>query len=105
MDRLRQLEYLVRKVEQLLVLFVLFLHGLPLLVGDHLTLGVCPVLADHHEGREEDRLERDDHRQQPTFDGSALSRRLRAAPAQVGRRLSHSIEKQTGPPWAGGSST
>jgi hypothetical protein len=29
-----------------------------------LTLRVGPVLADHHERREKDRLERDDHRQQ-----------------------------------------
>ena len=54
----------MRELEQLLVLPVLFLHGLPLLVGDRLPLLVGTVLADHHEGREEDRLERDDHRQQ-----------------------------------------
>jgi hypothetical protein len=48
----------------LLVLFVFFLDRLPLLVGDHLTLGVGTVLADHHERREEDRLERHDHREQ-----------------------------------------
>ena len=63
-NRLGQLEDLTREIEQLLVLPVLFLDGLPLLVGDRLTLRVGPVLADHHEGREEDRLERDDHRQQ-----------------------------------------
>src|SRR4029077_353867 len=50
--------------EQLLVLLVLFLDRLPLLVRDHLTLRVGSVLADHHEGRKEDRLERHDHRQQ-----------------------------------------
>ena len=59
-----QVEDLARKIEQLLVLLVLFLDRMPLLVGDHLTLRVGPVLADQHEGREEDRLERDDHRQQ-----------------------------------------
>src|SRR5262249_12956420 len=57
-------EDLVREMDQLLVLPILFLHGLPLLVGDHLALGVGSVLADQHEGREEDRLEGDDHRQQ-----------------------------------------
>jgi hypothetical protein len=60
----RELEDLMREVEQLFVLRVLFLDGLPLLVGDRLTLRVRAVLADHHEGGEEDRLERDDHRQQ-----------------------------------------
>jgi hypothetical protein len=46
-------------------LLILVLHRLPLLVGDHLPLRVGAVLADHHERREEDRLERDDHCQQP----------------------------------------
>jgi hypothetical protein len=63
--RLRQLEDLVREVEQLDVLLVLFLDRPPLQVGDHLALCIGPVLADHHERREEDRLERNDHRQQP----------------------------------------
>ena len=49
-DRLRQLEDLVGEVEQFLVLRVLLLDGLPLLVGQHLTLSVGSVLADHHEG-------------------------------------------------------
>jgi hypothetical protein len=49
--RFRQLEDLVREVEQLHVLFVLFLDRLPLQVGHHLTLRVGPVLADHHERR------------------------------------------------------
>src|SRR6266480_7052580 len=49
-DLLRQVEDLVRDVDQLFVLAVLFFDRLPLLVGDHLTLGVGPVLADHHEG-------------------------------------------------------
>ena len=40
------------------------LHRPPGLIGDDLAPGVGAVLADHHEGREEDRLERDDHRQQ-----------------------------------------
>jgi hypothetical protein len=64
-DGTRQLEDLVREREQLLVLLILLLHGLPLLIGEHLTLRVRSVLTDHHERREEDRLERDDHRQQP----------------------------------------
>jgi hypothetical protein len=38
-DLLRQVEDLVRDVDQLFVPRVLFLHGLPLLVGNHLTLG------------------------------------------------------------------
>jgi putative NADH-flavin reductase len=48
----RELEDLMREVEQLFVLPVLFLDGLPLLVGDRLTLRVSLVLADHHECRE-----------------------------------------------------
>jgi hypothetical protein len=35
-----------------------------LLVGDHLSLRVRAVLADHDERREEDRLERHDHGQE-----------------------------------------
>src|SRR5271165_422557 len=54
---------LVREPEQLLVLAILLLHRLPLLVGDDLPLGIGPVLTDQHEGREEDRFQRDDHRQ------------------------------------------
>ena len=53
------------ELEEPAVLLILLLDRLPLLVGDDLALGVGAVLADHHEGREEDRLERDDHRQQP----------------------------------------
>src|SRR6266545_4105301 len=64
-DRLRQLEDLLREIEELLVLQVLLLDGLPLLVGNHLTLSIGAVLADHHECREEDRLERDDHLSRP----------------------------------------
>src|SRR5262245_60136143 len=63
-DRLRQYQDLVREPEQLLVLLVLLPDRLPLLVRDHLTLGVGSVLADHHERREEDGLERDDHREE-----------------------------------------
>src|SRR3954469_6612549 len=59
-----QLQDLPRQVEQLLVLLVLLLDRAPLLVGDHLALRVGAILADHHEGRQEDRLERDDHRQE-----------------------------------------
>jgi len=41
------------------------LNHLVLLVGEHLSSRVRPVLRDHHEGREEDRLQADDHCQQP----------------------------------------
>ena len=40
------------------------LDGLPLMVGDDLSLLVRPVLADQDEGRQEDRLERHDHREE-----------------------------------------
>jgi hypothetical protein len=63
-DRLRQLENLVREAKQLLVLAILVLNCLPCEIGDYSALGVCSVLADHHERREEDRLERYDHRQE-----------------------------------------
>src|SRR3954463_2036818 len=63
-DLFRQGKDLPGELEQLLVLALLLLNRLPLLVGEHLALRVGPVLADHHEGREEDRFERDDHRQQ-----------------------------------------
>src|SRR4029453_15200344 len=53
-NRLREVQDLTRELEQLFVLAVFFLDGLPLLVGDYLTLRVRPVLADHHEGREKD---------------------------------------------------
>jgi hypothetical protein len=62
---LGQLEDLVGEVEQLEVLRVLLLDQLPLLVGGHLAGRVGSVLADHHERREDDRLQRDDHREQP----------------------------------------
>jgi hypothetical protein len=42
-----------------------FLDRLPLVVGQDLAFLVGPVLADHHEGRQEDRLQRHDHGQQP----------------------------------------
>jgi hypothetical protein len=35
-----ELEELVRQLEQLFILLVLLLHGLPLLIRDHLSLGV-----------------------------------------------------------------
>jgi hypothetical protein len=60
-----QFENLVGQLDQLPVLLVLFLHHLVLLVGGGLSLEVGAVLADHHERRQEDRLERHDHRQQP----------------------------------------
>src|ERR1700752_4258035 len=63
-DCLGQLEDLLRQVDQLLVLAVLLQDRLPLLVGEDLALRIGPVLADHHERREEDRLEGDDHREQ-----------------------------------------
>jgi hypothetical protein len=62
-DRLRQVENLPRHVEQLLVLLLLLLDELPLVVGQDLSLRVRAVLADHHERRQEDRLERDGERQ------------------------------------------
>jgi hypothetical protein len=68
---IRELEQLLvlavlftRQLEQFLVLAILLLHGPPLLIGYHLALRFRTVLADHHEGREEDRLERHDHRQE-----------------------------------------
>ena len=64
-DQLRQLENLIRQLDQLPVLVVLFLDHLPLQVGGGLPLEVGAILADHHERRQEDRLERHDHRQQP----------------------------------------
>src|SRR5262249_32423772 len=69
MHLLRQVEDLTGELEELLVLVILFLDGLPLLVRDHLALGVGAVLADQEERREEDRLERDDHRQQTVWIG------------------------------------
>jgi Adenylate and Guanylate cyclase catalytic domain len=63
-DRLRQLEDFVGEVQQLTVLPVLEPNGPPFLVSDYLAPCVRSVLANHHEGRQEDRLERDDHRQQ-----------------------------------------
>src|SRR5215207_2371066 len=63
-DLLSQVEDVAGELQELLVLLVLLLHRPPLLVGNHLPLGVGAVLADHHKGGKEDRLERDDHRQQ-----------------------------------------
>jgi hypothetical protein len=42
-NRLREVQDLTRELEQLFVLPVFFLDGLPLLVGDYLTLRVRPV--------------------------------------------------------------
>src|SRR6185312_9742493 len=50
-DLAGQLEDLPGERQQVLVLLVLLLHGLPLLVGEHLALGVGAVLTDHHERR------------------------------------------------------
>ena len=47
------------------VLGLLLLDRLPLVVGQDLPLLVRAVLADHHKRRQEDRLQRHDHRQQP----------------------------------------
>ena len=46
-------------------LLLFFLDGSPLLVGQDLAFLVGAVLADHHKGRQEDRLQRHDHGQQP----------------------------------------
>ena len=47
-----------------LVLLLLLLDCLPLVVGQHFPLLVGPVLADHHEGRQEYGFERHDHGEQ-----------------------------------------
>jgi len=52
-DGLGELQDLVGDVQQLLVLLLLLLDCLPLVVGKHLALFIGPVLADHHEGRQE----------------------------------------------------
>jgi len=52
-DGLGELQDLVGDVQQLLVLLLLLLDCLPLVVGQHLALLIGPVLADHHEGRQE----------------------------------------------------
>jgi hypothetical protein len=63
-ESLRQLEDLAGQLDQLLVLVVFFLHHLPLQIRGGLPFEVGPVLADHHERRQEDRFQRHDHRQQ-----------------------------------------
>jgi hypothetical protein len=60
-----QVEDLLAQLDQLLVLLILLLDHPPLVVGGGLALEVGAVLADHHERRQEDRLQRDDHGQQP----------------------------------------
>ena len=65
MDGLGELQDLVGQLEQLLVLLLFFLDGLPLVVGQDLAFLVGAVLADHDEGRQEDGLQRHDHGQQP----------------------------------------
>ena len=64
MDGLGELQDLVGDVQQLHVLLLLLLDCLPLVVGQHLALLVGPVLADHHEGRQEYGFERHDHGEQ-----------------------------------------
>jgi hypothetical protein len=49
-DGLGQVQDLVGQPEQLLVLLVFFLDGLPLVVGQDLAFLIGPVLADHHKG-------------------------------------------------------
>src|SRR5207244_8473038 len=51
-DRLGQLEDLVRDGDQRFVLRFFGLHGLPLVIGEYLPLRIGAVLADHHEGRQ-----------------------------------------------------
>src|SRR6476659_8013561 len=77
MDQSCQLEGLIRQLNKLLVLGVLFLGHLPLQIRGRLAFEVGPVLADHHGGRPGDCLERHDHRQQAK--GIALAR-TRGAP-------------------------
>src|SRR6266511_2564345 len=64
-DGLGELQDLVGQTQQLLVLLLLLLDRLPLVVGHDLALLVRAVLADQHKRRQEDGLQRDDHRQQP----------------------------------------
>ena len=63
-DLLREVVDALRERQQVLVLLVLLLNRFPLVRRQHLALRVGAVLRDHHERRQEDRLERDDHRQQ-----------------------------------------
>ena len=53
MDGLGELQDLVGDVQQLHVLLLFLLDWLPLVVGQHSALLIGPVLADHHEGRQE----------------------------------------------------
>jgi hypothetical protein len=65
LDGLGELQDLVGDVQQqLLVLLFLLVDCLPVVVGQHLALLVGPVLADHHEGRQESGFERHDHGEQ-----------------------------------------
>src|SRR6266516_3069748 len=55
-DGLGQREDLTGDPEQLLVLMLLSLDLPPLVVGQYLTFLIRPVLADHHERRQENGL-------------------------------------------------
>jgi len=57
MQLLRQLENLMGELEQLLVLAILLFDRRLLLIGEHLALGIRPVLADRHERGQADGLE------------------------------------------------
>src|SRR5947209_4505991 len=63
-DRLVELLDALVLLDHQLVLLLLLLDHHVLLVREDLPARIRPVLADHHEGREEDRLEADDHRQE-----------------------------------------
>jgi DNA-binding CsgD family transcriptional regulator len=56
-DGLGEVQDLVGQLEQLLVLLLFFLDDLPLVVGQDLAFLIGPVLADHHKGRQKDRLQ------------------------------------------------
>ena len=57
MHLLRQVQDLPRQIQQLLVLRLLGSHQLVLMVRKDLSLHVGTVLTDHHERRQEDRLQ------------------------------------------------
>jgi hypothetical protein len=63
-DFLGQLKNLPGDSQKLVVLLILLLDHLPLLICDHLSLGVGAVLADHHERGQKARFQRNDRREQ-----------------------------------------